>query len=139
MDGKLLRYIRLTLVLGAVLIVFPSPVVAATANTNAAAIPFKPESNDVEQLAAKVIGSLVLVSLLGLGIIYALKRYLPTGFRIDPAKGQRVVFIESIRLNPKTTIYLFELDGSPLLIAQSSENIVSLSTPTDPCEIVRAK
>lgn len=100
----------------------------ADTDTKKTVIPFKKEQSNDGRFAIKVVGSLILVSLLGVATIYALKRYMPIGFQIDKDKTRRLRLVESLRVSPKTTLILVEFDGEPVLLAQSTDRIAKMAS-----------
>lgn len=110
-------------------IILSSPAYAAVGHPAVTgSIPFKADTSGGDQIVLKVFGSLVLVSVLGVAIIYLIKRYLPAGFQSVSNNERRLKLIEMLRLTPKTTLFLVELDGKTILIAQSPDNIVGLDS-----------
>lgn len=95
-------------------------------------IPFKQVEEGGRAQAVKVVGAFVFVSLLGIGAIYALKKYAPLGFQREGDQNRRVKLVETLRVTPKTTLVLIELDGRPILFAQSADRVVGISGDTDP-------
>jgi flagellar biogenesis protein FliO len=100
---------------------------AATARSEEARIPYKTSSDsDGVGLVTRVIGGFVVVALLALASVYILKRYFPSFYvhSVGPAKQIRVIEIR--RLTARTTLFLVEVDGARLLLAQSGDQVVNL-------------
>lgn len=122
------------------------PVASATATPVASAqepaaaapskpIPYKKEESGAGAAAGQSI--LILAVLLGLvwGGLMLVKRYLPQWqfklpLPLKPNAERRLKVIETLRLGPKTSLYLVQLDRKTLLLAQSGDNITVAATDT---------
>lgn len=92
-----------------------------------ARIPFKPESgSEGIGIAGRVIGGFVVVALLALASVYVLKRYFPSLYAHTSLGTQHIQVLEIRRLTPRATLFLVELDGTRMLLAQSGDRIVNL-------------
>jgi flagellar biogenesis protein FliO len=94
-------------------------------------IPYKKEEASIGRTAGQSI--LVLAVLLGLawGGLMLAKRYLPQlplALRLKPGSEPRLKLIETMRLGPKASLYLIQLDQKTLLLAQSGDNIAVAAT-----------
>lgn len=82
-------------------------------------------------------GAMVLNAGLGLavaigaavGVLYLLRRHLAGG---QNAPGRRLRVIETVRLGPKTTLFLVAVDDRNLLIGQQGDTLVALAQPSAP-------
>ncbi len=123
----------------------PTVSVAASAQEPPAAvlgkpIPYKKEESGTGAAAGQSI--VVLAVLLGLawGGLVLVKRYLPQ-WRLKlplPLKSsaeRRLKVIETVRLGPRSSLYLVQLDQKTLLLAQSGDNIVVAAADTGAGEI----
>lgn len=97
-----------------------------TPATRAQSIPFKREPNGTSAMLMRVVGGLVVVALLGLAAVYVIKRYFPSLYHPSFAGSNRIKLLEARRLTTRTTLFLIELDGMPLLLAQTSDRITLL-------------
>lgn len=100
-------------------------------------IPFKRSEESTTGLAWRIVGGLIVTVLVGVGAIYALKRFLPTTYRAMTPGDSRIQLLEVRRLTPKTTLFLIEVSGTRLLLAQSGDGITMLhqfpaTGPSDP-------
>jgi flagellar biogenesis protein FliO len=126
--------IRVLLLLAAFVVASPPPVLAkdAAAPTvsgarDEAKIPFKASSeSDGAGMAVRVIGGFLFVALLAVASIYALKRFFPSFYVHSTGTAQHIRVIEIRRLTARTTLFLVELDGSRMLLAQSGDQLVNL-------------
>jgi flagellar biogenesis protein FliO len=90
-------------------------------------IPYKRDSQITASLIARVVASLVLVLFIAAGIVYVLKHYLP-GWRASKLnRSSRISVIETKRLTPKTLLFLIQVDGETLLLAQSNDRVTTLT------------
>ena len=101
-----------------------SPAVASADNP----IPFKKEEAGAGESAGKAFA--VLAVLLGLACagLFAARRYLPqlsSTLKLPAKTGakRRLTLVETMRLNPRTSLYLVQMDGRELLLAQSGDGV----------------
>lgn len=102
-------------------------------------ITYKQDEPVTTAVVMRVLLSLVFVLLLTAAAVYLLKRYLP-GWRVTgPGRSSRISVIEARRLTPKTMLFLIEVEGKTLLVAQSADGLTKLaefgkliSDPTSP-------
>lgn len=85
-------------------------------------IPYKREEDLAGQLVRVGVGLAVALGV-AFAALYGYKRYL--GRHLAPT-GRRMRVVESLRLTPKTTLFLVEVDGKTLLISQVGETLVAL-------------
>jgi flagellar biogenesis protein FliO len=74
----------------------------------------------------RVALSFILVISMAVSAIYLLKRYVPGWRVIGGDKSQRISVIEVKKLSPKTLLFLVEVDGKTLLLAQSNDRLSTL-------------
>jgi len=125
--------IRALLLMVAFAFVAPVPAFAKSETTppvsgarEEAKIPYKAAEADGIGTVVRVIGVFLFVALLALASVYALKRFFPS-FYVHSAGGtQHIRVIETRRLTTRTTLFLVELDGERILLAQSGDRIVNL-------------
>lgn len=106
---------------------------APTADQSEARIPYKSSSEeDSAGLGIRVLGGFVLVALIALASIYVLKRFFPSLYVHSAGGSRRIQVLEIRRLTPKLTLFLIDVDGGQLLLAQSGDHVVKLreATPT---------
>ena len=90
-------------------------------------IPYKRDDTITTSLIVRVVASLILALSIAVGVIYLLKRYLP-GWRAGGLdRSGRISIIEIKRLNPKTLLFLIQVDGKTLLLAQSNDRVTALN------------
>ncbi|MBI3900270.1 MAG: flagellar biosynthetic protein FliO [Gammaproteobacteria bacterium] len=126
--------------LAAVLLLLAVPCLAAATSetppppTAVEKIPFKRTQESTGGIAFRLAGGLVITVLIGIGAIYAMKRYLPSVYGQTHAPGgtSRIQVVETRRLTPKTTLYLVEVDGARLLLAQTGDSIATLHQQPPP-------
>jgi flagellar biogenesis protein FliO len=87
-----------------------------------APIPFR-KDDDAGALALNVIVGLGASLAIGIGVLVVLRRYLT---RIQQGPGRRLRVIETLRLTPKSALFLVECDGETLLIGQQGETLCAL-------------
>lgn len=89
------------------------------------AIPFRkgstPAGFDGSRWAAAVLTALAV----GAGLLWWLRRRLPGA--TAGSRGRRIKLVETIRVSPRTTLLLVEVDGKTLLVGEPSGAIVLLS------------
>jgi hypothetical protein len=117
------------------------PVAAASAQEPPATvlskpIPYKKEESGTGAAASQSI--IILAVLLGLtwGGLMLAKRYLPQWrlklpLHLSPNAERRLKVIETMRLGPRSSLYLVQLDQKTLLLAQSGDNIIVAATDSD--------
>jgi flagellar biosynthetic protein FliO len=87
-----------------------------------------PRQSSGQELFFKMILSVLLVIVLGVGVIYVSKRFLPK----IPRLGVRDIKIaESISLGPNKTVHLLEVGNRKILLGSTNENIRMLADVTD--------
>lgn len=86
-------------------------------------IPYKRADESSAGIALRVAGALVITILAGIGVVYGMKRLLPSIYRPMVAGGTRIQVLEVRRLTAKTILFLVEVDGTRLLLAQSGEGM----------------
>lgn len=103
----------------------------ATPNTTGKAIPFKKEETGTGEAAGQTFA--ILVALLGLACagLVAAKRYfpqLPFDLKLPLKTGanRRLQLIETMRLSPRTSLYLVQLDDRLLLLAQNGDTVTTI-------------
>lgn len=92
------------------------------------AIPYKREEVSTGESAGRAGIILVVLLSVGVGGLYIVKRYFPQLYTNMPlpvkAKARRrMEMIETMRLNSKISLYLLQVDGRPLVLAQSGDRI----------------
>lgn len=89
-------------------------------------IPFKQSEDSTASLVLRIAGGLVVTVLIGIGVLYAIKRFLPIVYRPTSSGHARIQVLEIRPLTPKTTLFLVELENTRLLLAQSGDGIALL-------------
>jgi flagellar biogenesis protein FliO len=109
-----------------------SEAATTAAKSEEARIPFKAsaETNGVG-LAVRVIGGFVVVALLAFVTVYVLKRYFPSFYVHSVGAAKQIRVVEIRRLTSRTTLFLVEVDGARMLLAQSGDHIVNLHKTTN--------
>jgi len=99
-------------------------------------IPYKKEESGAGAAAGQSI--IILAALLGVtwGGLMLVKRYLPQlrhklPLPFKPNAERRLKIIETVRLGPKSSLYLVQFDQKTLLLAQSGDNIIVAAADTD--------
>lgn len=106
---------------------------AAVANEQAdmdTQIPYKTEPYSFETLVLRVLGALALVVATGYAALHGVRRFFPSLIMRAPVGSHRISVIETKRLTPKTILFLVELDGKPMLLAQNGDKVVNLDAGT---------
>lgn len=89
-------------------------------------IPFKTAPSPIESHGDNLIVVLVLLLAAAGGTLYVLKRRVP-GFQLKlGSNGKRMRMVEQLRLNPRCTVYLIELDQREMLLAHCGDTLVAL-------------
>jgi flagellar biogenesis protein FliO len=102
-------------------------------------IPFKTEPTPLEDHGPRVL--LVLVAILGLSLTgaYLLKKRFPQ-IRTLATGGKRMQINERMRLNPRCTLYLVQVDQREILVGQCGDTLVQFDSPlsgkveANPCQ-----
>jgi flagellar biogenesis protein FliO len=91
-------------------------------------IPFRREADVDSGTALRVALALGLVIALGVGGVYALKRFLPgsLGGAAGTTTG-RINVLEVRRVTPRLTLYLVEIDGEKFALVQSGDRVRPLT------------
>lgn len=84
-------------------------------------IPYKQEDSLGSQLA-EMAGALVLALGFGLGALYLWKRV--SGVRPATDAARRLRVVETLRLGPRATLFLVELDGKPFIVGQHADRLI---------------
>jgi flagellar biogenesis protein FliO len=96
-------------------------------------IPFKREADALEP--GRVLSTalaLGLVIAVGIGGIYALKRFLPGSLGGVAGAPGRIKVLEVRRVTPKLTLLLLEIDGQKIALAQSGDRVRPLELKPEP-------
>ncbi len=125
------RILATVAALGVATAVWAGDPVKSAAPTEGSKLPFKQQADNDANVMARVVGGLVLVILLGYGAVYAVRRYLPSVYAHTTTGQRKINVIETRRLTPKTTLFLVEVDGVRLLLAQSGDRLESLLQMSD--------
>lgn len=91
-------------------------------------IPYRRDES-VGAMALDVVGVLGISLAVGVGALVVLRRWLA---RSQGSPGRRLRVVETVRLTPKSALFLVELDRSTLLIGQQGDSLVVLAPPTPP-------
>ena len=98
---------------------------AQQADTQAKAIPYKQDSSAADALWRAGLG-LIALGAIALGVVYGYKR-LP---RLKGASvTRRLKVVETLRLSPRTTLFLVEMDRKSLLLSLSGQETRVLVPP----------
>jgi flagellar biogenesis protein FliO len=100
----------------------------ARAAAPAQPIPYRKDES-VGAMALDVAGVLGVSLAVGVGALVLLRRYL---VRTQGAPGRRLRVVETVRLTPKSALYLVELDRRTLLIGQQGDSLVVLAPAAPP-------
>ena len=102
----------------------------SAANASGAPIPFRKDDRDATSGLSTTVGVLVLLALIGWGGLYALRRFklAPPGF-LGKAAGnaRRVKVIETLRIDPRLTLYVVAADDKTLLLGRCGDTLVVAS------------
>lgn len=91
------------------------------------AIPFKSaDGPSGTALAGRVLAGFVVVLIVGIGGVYLLKRYAPGVYSYRAGGGQRIQIVEIRRVTPRLTLFLVQVDGDEMLLAQSGDRLNSV-------------
>ena len=94
---------------------------------NAFATPAKWQAESGNDLAKKLLISILLIVVLGVAAIYVSRKFLP---RITNAPGRKIRIIETVHLAPNKAVHLLRVGTQQLLIASSKEGICFLTEVT---------
>lgn len=91
-------------------------------------IPFKRDAEALDAgLALRIALALGLVIAVGIGGVYALKRFLPGSLGGTAGPQGRIKVLEVRRVSPRLTLFLVEIDGQKIALAQSGDRVRVLS------------
>jgi flagellar biogenesis protein FliO len=90
-------------------------------------IPFKQSEESGTGLVLRVVGGLAVATLVGIGAIFAVRRYPPSAYHTTFGGPSHVKVVEIRRLTPRTTLFVVDFDGVRLLLGQTGDRIVALS------------
>src|SRR5215467_7000987 len=112
----------------------PLPAMPADGESGAGAagapIPFRKDDRDVTSGLSTTVGVLVLLALIGWGGLYALRRLrlAPPGLLGKAAgKARRVRLVETLRIDPRLTLYVVAADDKTLLLGRCGDTLVVAS------------
>lgn len=104
------------------LIAAPAVSWAEPPQTPQASIPFKSEPKSVSRQVGESVFALIIVGGIAVGGLYAMRRYLPN--MVPKSRvGKRLQLLETIRLTPKTTVFLIQFDNATLLLGQHGDSL----------------
>jgi hypothetical protein len=103
----------------------PEPSVQPSPERSRPAIPYR-KDDDAGDLVVKVALGLGLSLVAAFAILLALRRYVAP---LQRGAGRRLRLVETLRLTPKATLYLVEVDQRTLLVGQQGETLVVLGAP----------
>lgn len=87
-------------------------------------IPFRRDAEAVDSgLALRVALALGLVIALGIGGVYALKRFMPASLGGASGAAGRINVLEVRRITPRLTLFLVEIDGEKFALVQSGDRV----------------
>jgi len=102
----------------------PSCLAVAQAPPAKEPIPFKRDAEALDSgLALRVALALGVVTALGIGGVYALKRFLPGSLGGAAGASGRIKVLEVRRVTPRLTLFLVEIDGRTIALAQSGDRV----------------
>jgi len=108
----------------------PSCLAVAQAPPAKEPIPFKRDAEALDSgLALRVALALGVVIALGIGGVYALKRFLPGSLGGVAGASGRIKVLEVRRVTPRLTLFLVEIDGRTIALAQSGDRVRPLPVP----------
>lgn len=95
-------------------------------------IPFKQDSDGLAELSLRAVLSLALALGIGIGGLFAMRRYFPILNWQQGKPKKRVRVAEITRVSPKSSLWVVEFDGDTLLLAQSEGKVsMLLHKPAD--------
>ncbi len=99
-----------------------------SAETPHTGIPFKNSPTPLEDSGPRVGGAIGLLLIVVAGGWYWARRKFPhlSQLKAFQPHSKRLRVVEKLRLTPRTTVYLVELDSREILIGQSGDRIVRL-------------
>jgi flagellar biogenesis protein FliO len=129
--AEILRRVILAAVLAAGLIAAPGLAPAKDEPVPAKEpIPFKRDADAFETgtllRTALALGAVIAVGFAG---IYALKRFLPASLGRSTGGPGRINVLEIRRVTPRLTLFLVEIDGQKVFLAQSGDRVRPLRLP----------
>lgn len=93
-------------------------------NSHGTALRFKPDDNLGDQLWRVALLSGIVV----IGVAIATYGYKRLGGRLRTHRGKRLRLIESMRLAPKTALFLVQFDDMTVLVGQQGDNLSVLAS-----------
>jgi len=90
-------------------------------------IPFRKDESLADMALTVGTGLVVAIGAAAVAL-YLLRRYATA---MDRRPGRRLRVIETVRLGPKSALFLIELDGRALLIGQHGETLATLAHPSN--------
>lgn len=128
------RLVRAVVLVVAAVVLSPAPAQESATTVARPAIPYKSEPTPIDEYGPRL--TVVLLGLLAAAAtaLYVLRRRLPQ-LRDLGTPTRRLKVIERVRLNPRCTLFVVQLDRRELLIGQCGDRLVQLDPPqTDPRE-----
>jgi hypothetical protein len=96
------------------------------AGATGAPIPFRKDDRGATSGLSTTIGVLVLLALMGWGGLYALRR-LKLAPQALMGKARRVRLVETLRIDPRLTLYVVAADDKTLLLGRCGDTLVVAS------------
>jgi len=81
-----------------------------------------------KELLVKMLLSIIVVTVLGAGAIYASRKF---GTRFAGLSGKTIEVIETVHIGPRKSLHLLKVGASSFLIGSSSESVVMLAEVTE--------
>ena len=103
-----------------------APAASSSPASPMASIPFR-QDQGLGAMALNVGLGLTLAIGAGIAVLYLLRRQLSATHR---SAGRRLRVIETVRLSPRSALFLVELDGQTLLVGQQGEGLAVLNPPS---------
>ena len=76
---------------------------------------------------AKMMGTVLLVIVLGIGVLYLSKKILP---KMSSVVGKKIHILETASIGPRRYIHLVEVGGQQILIGSTNETVTKLADIT---------
>ncbi len=124
----MIRYLSLLMAAFVIYTAIPVAVADDSKVTNTHAIPYKTTETPLQQNGSRIGWVIIGFLLVAWGVSYYITKKNPKVARnLFSKASSQIKVLDSIRLNPRSHLYVVEFDQKKLLIGQSGDTIATLS------------
>jgi hypothetical protein len=95
-------------------------------------IPFKTDGGETDMPLGRIAAVVVLLLAAAWVAVYGLQRYAPQGRLLKRGSIRRLKLVETMRLAPRSWLYLVEYEEKTILLAQCGDCLTVIAASTGP-------